>query len=329
MPQRICSDRRKQLIKALLLNTPKKRSGDSYQEVYMLDGSRITIFSGDLVKPEQEILVFRKFYIKEYTFEKQAELGTIPEDSITLFKSMIQIGYNVAFAGAVRTAKTTFLSTWQSYEDPTLEGVMVETDPEIPLHCLIPTAPVIQLVADGEDLEKLTKSILRSDADYIIMAEARDGVALNIAVKAANKGTRRVKITFHTTDVKDFCYDVADEILRVYGGSLFSTMLKVAKSFQYVFQFIQLQDKSKKRLKAIYNLRHENSRITIHQICKYDMHTDSWKWKYDVGNESKVIGDEENPEMFQIFCKELKSLSEKYPLMEKTDFSPYRHLEGT
>ncbi len=327
MPQRINADRRKQLIKALLLNTPEKRSGDSYHEVYMLDGSRITIFSEDLVKPNQEVLVFRKFFVKEFTFEKQSELGTIPRNAIPLFKSMIGIGYNVAFCGAVRTAKTTFLSTWQSYEDPSLEGVMVETDPEIPLHALMPRAPVVQLVADGAVLENLTKSILRSDADYIIMAEARDGIALNIAVRAANKGTRRVKITFHTTDILDFCYDVADEIIRVYGGSLFSTMLKVAGSFQYIFQFIQLQDKSQKRLKAIYNLRHEGSRIIIHQICKYDLKTDSWKWKYDVGKKSKIIGEEENPEMFQVFCKELRDLSEKYPLTEVTEFSPYDHIK--
>jgi len=327
MPQRINANRRKQLIKALLLNTPQKRLGDNYHEVYMLDGSRITIFSEDLVKPEQEVLVFRKFFVKEFTFEKQSSLGTIPKEAIPLFKSMIGIGYNVAFCGAVRTAKTTFLSTWQSYENPSLEGVIVETDPEIPLHHLMPMAPVVQLVADGEVLGSLTKSILRSDADYIIMAEARDGIALNIAVKAANKGTRRVKITFHTTDILDFCYDVADEIIRVYGGSLYSTMLKVARSFQYIFQFIQLQDKSQKRLKAIYNIRHEASKITIHQICKYDMKTDSWKWKYDIGERAKIIGEEENPEMFQVFCKELRCLSENFPLTEITEFSPYDHIK--
>lgn len=327
MPQRIDAQRRKQLIKALLLNTPKKRLGYSYHEVYMLDGSRITIFTGELVKPDQEVLVFRKFLVKEYTLEKQAELGTIPADAIPLFVSMIKIGFNVVFTGAVRTAKTTFLSTWQSYENPDLEGVMIETDPEIPLHKLLPSAPVAQLVADGETLENITKSILRSDADYIIMAEARDGAALNIAVKAANKGTRRVKMTFHTTDILDFCYDVADEIVRIYGGSLYSTMIKVAKSFQYVFHFVQLQDKSKKRLKAIYCVEYDDSRITYHQICKYNMETDSWHWDYYIGSACETIGNEESPYYLEVFHKVLKELSSRSPMTGQTKFSPYKHLE--
>ncbi len=84
-----------------------------------------------------------------------------------------------------------------------------------------------------------------------------DGVALNIAVKIANKGTRRVKMTFHCSDTMDFCYDVADEIVKSYGGSLYSTILKVAKSFQFVFQFVQLKDKSQKRLKSIYEIEYD------------------------------------------------------------------------
>lgn len=328
MPQRIETQRRKQLIKALLLNTPEKRIGDNYHEVYMLDGSRITIFTGDLTKLNQEVLVLRKFFVKEFSFEKQAELETIPKEAMPLFKNMIQLGYNVAFTGAVRTAKTTFLSTWQSYEDPKLEGVMVETDPEIPLHKIMPSAPIMQLIADEKQLHSITKSILRSDADYIVMAEARDGIALNIAVKAANKGTRRVKITFHTTDVLDFCYDVADEIVRVYGGSLYSTLLKVAKSFQFVFHFVQLQDKSQKRLKAIYNIHSGNKGISFHKICQYDLINHQWLWKNDLGKRTQEIGAEEDPQCFEKLLHELNQLSMDFPLEGETISFPYQHLQG-
>lgn len=328
MPQRIHYNRRRQLIKALLLNTPQKRLGDQYHEVYMLDGSRITIFSGDLVKGGQETLVFRKFFVKDYTFEKQVQLKTIPIEAVPFFKSMIQLGFNVAFTGAVRTAKTTFLSTWQSYEQPDLEGVMVETDPEIPLHQLMPKAPIVQLIADGEALEGLTKNILRSDADYVIMAEARDGIALNIAVKAANKGTRRVKITFHTTDPLDFCFDVAEEIFRVYGGSLYSTMTKVAKSFQYIFHFIQLQDKSQKRLKAIYSLDCQNQKIHMHPICHYVFEKDAWQWQYHISDQVDTIAREENDAAYKVFLKELNHLSHLHPMDKSPDIVTFEHLKG-
>lgn len=327
MPQRIGTQRKKQLIKALLLNTPEKRLGDNYHEVYMIDGSRITIFTGNLTKPNQEVLVFRKFFVKEYTFERQAQLETIPYEAIPLFKYMIHLGYNVAFTGAVRTAKTTFLSTWQSYEDHGLEGVMVETDPEIPLHMIMPTAPIIQLVADEKQLSSITKNILRSDADYVVIAEARDGIALNIAVKAANKGTRRVKITFHTTDTLDFCYDVADEIVRVYGGSLYSTILKVAKSFQFIFQFVQLRDKSKKRLKAIYNIQTNSDGISFHKICQYDSIQHQWLWKNDLGKKIQEIGLEEDSQCFKKLVNEIQKLSKNSPLDGETIFYPYQHFK--
>lgn len=329
--QTISKERRKQLRKALLLRTPKLRPDKNYAEVYMLDNTRITIYGEGLTKEDQDAIVFRKYVIPQLTFEEQAKRHTIPAEIINMLKAMVKCGFNVAFTGAVRTAKTTFLQTWQKYEDPTLEGLQIETDPEIPAHLISPTAPIIQLVADGEDLDGIVKSVLRSDADYIIMGEARDGVALNIAVKIANKGTRRVKITFHTTDLIDFCYDVADEIIKVYGGSLYSTIIKVAKSFNYVFQFIQLKDKSQKRLKAIYEIRYnpENHQISIHQICKYRYKTDDWVFKYDVGPNIKDIGIEEHEEYFNIFDNELKRLAEKYPMEGNNVYIPsYDHLRG-
>lgn len=329
--QTISRDRRKQLRKALLLKTPKKRLVNDYAEVYLIDGTRITIYGDDKTKPDQDSIVFRKFLVRDYTFERQAEMGTIPKESISLFKHMIAVGFNIAFIGAVRTAKTTFLTTWQSYENPELEGVMIETDPEIPLHKIMPKAPIMQLLADGEELEKVVKSVLRSDLDYGILAEARDGRALNIAIKLANKGTRRVKMTFHTTDAIDFCYDVADEIMKVYGGSLYSTIVKVAKSVQYLFEFVQLKDKSKKRLKAIYEIRYNNINhvITIHQICRYRYNLDCWQWRYDIGEDKEKIGEEEDYESFTAFGDELKKLAEQFPMDESytSVFTPeYQHL---
>lgn len=330
--QTISKERFNQLRTALLLKTPKMRMDKQYAEVYMLNGNRITIFDEGLTKEGQATIVFRKYIIEKYTFEEQADRGTIPRAAIPMFKSMVDVGFNVAFIGPVRTAKSTFLETWQSYEDPTLEGIMVETDPEIPLHKLMPTAPIMQLIADGEDLQEIVKSLMRSDADYIIMAEARDGIALYIAVKIANKGTRRVKITYHTSDAVDFCYDVADEITRIYGGDLYSTIVKVSKSFNYLFQFIKLGDKSKKRLKAIYEIRYDVSQhnITIHQICKYEQKTDDWVFKYDIGKDKETIGEEENIKAFEIFKEELKKLSEKYPMKENNVFVPeYNRLRGS
>jgi pilus assembly protein CpaF len=310
-PQRISLDRREQMTRAFLLLTPDERLDKEFHEIYLLDGTRVTIFRGAMTKPRQDVIIFRRYIIPNYSFEEQALRGTIPEESVGLFKDMVRVGYNIAFCGPVRSAKTTFLSTWQSYEDRTLEGVMVETDPEIPLHRLMPEAPVVQLIADHDKLRGISKNLLRSDADYFILAEARDGTALDTAVRMARKGTRRMKITFHTRDPVTFADDVAVEIIRAAGGGLQETAQRVASSFDYVFHFIQLKRKNQKRLRSIYemSLTHESKEIRMTEICRYLHGEDRWEWTCHIGRDKREAGLEEDHEAFASFEQKLRQIA--------------------
>ena len=310
-PQTISGPRLAQLIKAFLLLTPEERMDREYHETYLLDGTRVTIFCEPMAKKGQASVIFRRYIIPSLSFEEQAKRGTIPAEAIPLFRNMVRVGYNVAFLGAVRTAKTTFLSTWQSYEDPTLEGVMVETDPEIPMNKILPGAPILQLIADGDELKKISKNLLRSDADYFILAEARDGIALDTAVRIASKGTKRMKITFHSRLPAQFPLEAATEIVKSTGGDLQLTMQKVALSFDYLFHFIQLPDKSRKRLKGISQVCvSEKGEIQIDPICTYNTETDSWKFTYSIGEAQKEYGIESDINSFMNIKEQLKQLSE-------------------
>lgn len=326
MPQKISYERRKQLRKALLLKTPKKRIGDDYHELYTLDGTRITIYGEGKTKAKQDSFVFRKFIVKDYSFERQAELGMIPKESVDLFKAMSKVGFNVSFVGAVRTAKTTFLTTWQINENPELEGIFIETDPEVPINSLMPNSPIIQLVADGEELKGIIKTLLRSDADYIVMAEARDATAFYIALEITSRGTRRTKMTAHFSDAIDFPYDMSQKIIEEYPGDVYNTTLKVFKNFNFVFEFIQLKDKNKKRLKGIYELQYDplTHNVCINQICKYYFETDSWCWNNpsSLGINTMKIGKEEDEEIFNLFTENLKKLSLANPIKGNCVFIP-------
>lgn len=319
MPQRIEKNRREQLIRAFLLLTPEERLDKEFHEVYLLDGTRITIFGGGMTKEEQDVIIFRRYVIPEYSFEEQAARGTIPREAAPLFKDMVELGYNVAFLGAVRTAKTSFLCTWQSYEDRRLEGVMVETDPEIPLHRLMPEAPIVQLLADNEKLGSISKNLLRSDADYFVLAEARDGNALDTALRVASKGARRMKITFHARDPLAFPWDVAWEIFRSQGGDVELLARRTAASFDYLFHFIQMKDKGQKRLKGIYEMSVEpgGGQIRMEQICAYDYETDGWRWRDYMGKDKAEAGREEAPEALARFRERLGALAEKFPMEEE------------
>jgi pilus assembly protein CpaF len=313
MPQRIPADRREQLIRALLLRSPEERLDKDRHEVYMRDGTRVTIFRGSLAKKGLDTIIFRRYIIPNLTFEEQAGMNTIPADAAPLFENMAGCGFNVVFCGSVRSAKTTFLSTWQRYEDPALEGVMVETDPEIPIHRLMPESPVVQLIADGDDLAGISKSLMRSDADYVIIAEARDGVALDTAVRLARKGTRRMKMTFHTRNPQTFAQDAAVEIVRAMGGDVAETALRVAGSFDYVFHFSGIRKNRLKKLTAIYEmgLSENGGSCLMHEICRYDRQADSWRWTYHIGKEKRDIGMEEDADSFAAFDFCLKGISDR------------------
>lgn len=311
--QTIKKERRDQLIRALLLLKPKERISLSFHELYLLDGTRVTIFKGDMVKEDQEAIIFRRYIIPKYTLTEQAERRTIPYCAIRIFEMMVTLGFNVAFLGAVRTSKTTFLSTWQSLEDPSLEGVMVETDPEIPLEKLMPRAPVIQLLADKERMQDITKHLMRSDADYIIMGEARDAVSLDALIKITKKGTRRVKLTYHCQDPKSFPYDAAYEIARTLGGDLNFLVKRVAESFDFLFHFVQLKDKSQKRLNTIYQISYDqkNEKVTYNRILKYSPEKESWTFYPIIENRGTDFAALENLPVYKEFKSAVEQLSHK------------------
>jgi pilus assembly protein CpaF len=315
--QKISLNRLEQLRKALLLKTPKKRSDEDYVEVYMHSGERIAIFGGDLVYEGQPAIAFRKYIIDKLTLEEQAVRGTIPEESIPFLKASVQCGFNCSFVGPVRCGKTTMLATMQTYEYKALEGVAIQTDPEIPFHEYYPDYPIINIIVDGEEMKDIGKKVVRLDPDYILMTEARDGYAFNLVVEMTNIGAIRCKTTMHLRDIDKFCYKMASKIQQVYGGALEYHLWNVADSYHYIYEMMCLpHNRDKKRLKGIYELRFnsDNNMIEFHQICKYDITTDSWTFKYDIGNRIAKLACEENLAAFNVFKSELERLSKMYPM---------------
>lgn len=316
--QKISNDRQVQLRKALLLKTPEKRMKGGYAEVYMLDGTRIAIFTDAKTKENQESIIFRKYIVKDFTFEKQAQMGTYPAYAITLMKEWAKCGFNVAFVGQVRSTKTTQLTTWQLHELGHLKGVLIESDPEIPINKLMPDSPILQLVVDDEELLQMRKELVRADGNYMILAEARNGVALSIGLEIMDAGTHRVKMSYHTTNVLNLPYSMAEKVCNVTGGNIHSTIVSIMSSINYIFEYVQLEDNSKKRLNGIYEFRYDpvSYLMTIHQLCRYNYETDDWSWSYTMGPDKESLGRKESPEHFKIFNAELKKIAAAHPMDE-------------
>lgn len=285
-PQKISKRRREQLKRTLLLATPYERLEYGFHEIYLRNGIRITIYSGKRTKDDQEIMVFRKYIMKKLSFSSLVEMGTIPKEAEPLFQSMIEIGFNVLFAGQVRSGKTTFLQVWQRQENPSLEGLAVATDPETPWHQIMPDAPIMQLIADGKELEEVTKSLLRGDNDYLLLEEMRDGTAFRLALDMTSTGTNRCKATIHERDGVNIPYRMASKIRERYGGDEQELIAQVFKSFDYVIELCQLaEDKGKKVMKGIleYHYDVERNKVCCRRICRYDFQKRKWMWNKNGG----------------------------------------------
>ncbi|MBQ4467391.1 MAG: Flp pilus assembly complex ATPase component TadA [Firmicutes bacterium] len=280
-PQRIPKERREQLKRALLLATPRERLEEGFHEVYLKNGIRITIFSGERTKPGQDIMVFRKYVMQRLSFNEMARLGTIPQKAVELFEHMVKVGFNVIFAGPVRSGKTTFLQVWQSYEDRQLEGLAIATDPETDWASIMPDAPIMQLVADGQQLEEITKPLLRGDNDYVLLEEMRDGTAFNIALEITSIGTRRSKATVHTGNARDLPYMMAEKIRKKYGGDTADIIKRIVSNFDLVFEFRQMEgNRAVKKLVGIsqYYTDPKTLKPKSARIMSYDHERDKWIW---------------------------------------------------
>lgn len=323
-PQTIGARRRDQLKRTLLMGSPRERLEKGFHEVYLRNGIRITIYSGERTKEGQDVMVFRKYIMQELTFEELVKLGTIPAEGAELFPLMAEIGFNVLFAGPVRSGKTTFMQVWQCCERRDLEGLAVSTDPETPWNRLMPGAPIMQLVADGRELEDLTKSLVRGDNDYVLLEEMRDGAAFRLALDIISTGTHRSKATVHTSDPVNLPFRMASRICESYGGSLQGVIQQIFSGFSYVFELCSREEnRGQKRLKAIWEYCYDEEKDlpSVHIICSYDAAADNWKWKHHMGEDKKKIGSlmpEEMNDMERI----IQNLEKRNPIMGKTVIYP-------
>ncbi len=121
-------------------------------------------------------------------------------------------------------------------------------------------------------------------------------------------------MTFHIREPLDFPYDAAWEISRTVGGDVKAIAQRVAGAFDYVFHFIQLKDKSQKRLNGIYEIGFDRvtGEISMARICSYDLDSDTWRWHYHMGEDKRKMGEDEDQIAFKAFDKLLKDLDEQF-----------------
>jgi pilus assembly protein CpaF len=139
----------------------------------------------------------------------------------------------------------------------------------------------MQLVADGQQLEEITKPLLRGDNDYVLLEEMRDGTAFNIALEITSIGTRRSKATVHTGNARDLPYMMAEKIRKKYGGDTADIIKRIVSNFDLVFEFRQMEgNRAVKKLVGIsqYYTDPKTLKPKSARIMSYDHERDKWIW---------------------------------------------------
>lgn len=321
-PQRLSFNRRKRLRQNLIMNDTEGTERSLFNEITLSNGCRVTIYSEQITKEGQDSMVFRKYVLRDMSYQEQARRHTIPPEAVNFFEAFSQVGWNVLFTGAMRSGKTTFANTWQTHEDPTLEGVLVEMTDEMSLHQQMPDSPIMQLLVTEHELSQIQRTLMRSDADYFVMSEARTGQEFNLMVTLANKGTNRCKTTVHATRAQTAIYHIAEQIAAMQKtNTIDNIIMSVAESFHFIIHLQSLpKDKSQKRLEGIYQVESDrlNKQIKVHTVCKYDQAKDNWQWHDYLCDTQIEVAKKEGGEAFEQFNRQLQKLSHLHP-MEKTE----------
>ncbi|MBL5868001.1 ATPase, T2SS/T4P/T4SS family [Heyndrickxia sporothermodurans] len=166
-------------------------------EIEMKDGTRVTIS----IPPASlyPTIVFRRFIVRNFSFEEQARRGTIPKEDIMFFNVMSRLYLNTVIAGEVESGKSTMLKTFYGARDPNKVAILIESSPETYLKRDFPERLVHDFYTLDDDIEETIRHALRVDHDYVIFQEVR-GVEAEGAIKGTERGTRGLLMSYHITD---------------------------------------------------------------------------------------------------------------------------------
>lgn len=277
------------------------------------DGTRIKI----LVPPRvyQPTVIFRRFTVKKFSFEKQAENQTIPKEDIPFYIALSKLQLNTVIAGEVQSGKSTMLKTIYAERDPKLVSVLIEDTPESFLKKDFPDRLVHDCYSTGGNIHHVIRDVLRIPHDFIIAQEVR-GIEAEGAISGTERGTRGLLMTYHITNPKNVPMQLARHILDEFPNRTErSETRRIAEQLDIGITMTKLKN-NEKRITSVYEIVYDDDKdeAWIQYLIRYDKKTDSWVYNSKVSpfllNRMNEIDEELTSEFLQL----LKKREEIYPM---------------
>ena len=285
-------------------------------EIEMKDGTRVTIS----IPPASmyPLIVFRRFIVKNFSFEEQANRDTIAKEDVLLFNYMANLHLNTVIAGLVESGKSTMLKTFYGARDPRKVAILIETSPETYLKRDFPD----RLVHDFytlDDIEGTIRTALRVDHDYVIFQEVR-GIEAEGAIKGTERGSRGLLMSYHITDPSNTPEQLAGHIIDEFPNRrLPNEIRRISKQLDIGITMETFKG-NKKKVTSVYEICYDRKtdNAWINYIMKYDEKLNVWKYNSHVseGLKRKMFSYDE--EVAENFLDLLKSRENFTPMNGET-----------
>ena len=193
-----------------------------------LYGCRVQAFCPPINRWSLVIRVHAKHVIPIETYVAKGELAPRHAEYLT---TCIEAEANIGIAGSVNSGKTTFLNAMlhkKAQLHPTARGVVVQDRRELRYDDFEDVMPLMARVEQAHhesngavirytyEFSDALEDALRSNGDFLVWGEVRDGFSALGLTMALNTGTRGLLMTTHANSCLDTLYRLED-LLRLNG----------------------------------------------------------------------------------------------------------------
>jgi pilus assembly protein CpaF len=310
-----------EIIRVFLMKYGQKFNEENpILEVTMEDGSRVTVIGPPY--HEVPVVTFRRFIVKTFSLEKQAELKTIAKEDLPIFRALARTYCNTVIAGKVRSAKTTFLKTLFSVRDKRDNVIVVEKNKELAFkHSFTDHKGSIKefVVTEGE-LVDIYPVILRNEHDLVIIGEVRSS-EIEAALHACERGTRGLMTTYHLTNVQKVIEQLARQVLVSYPTyTQKSQEERIAEAFDIIITMDKKRHSTQKQVTSVSEIRlNEKGEIEVNTFIK--LVDDCYVYDDHVSEELLLKMNQEDPKETEIFMNVLKERATVSPMKREVSMA--------
>ena len=237
------------------------------------DGSRIQAVIPPVGK--MPYLNIRKFESFKPTTENMLRAGTLTEEEVEVFRTLVRGRANIVVIGEMGSGKTTFLK-WlvQFFPDNLIIGSL-ETTFELNLDKLYPEKYFVQLEERLPDYPLAVEfaTMLRQNVDIILVGECRS-YEVNELIKAMSRGHAGSLGSAHSMGPTEVIDDFADMVLES-GKSVDLGALKyrIARAIDVVVKFRKLPNR-KRIMAGIYEIVTDEKAMNYRAVPLFEFELD-------------------------------------------------------